>query len=119
MKHTSDEVEFLSPGNIEGVGTVMITEKESTIPHFDIIKNDGTKVTIMIEDNRYLTNDATLTPNECEKLNEWVRAEAPTLLHGDPYWARVLMFWECLYNGTDFEWDGTIPDYSTIKPCKD
>ena len=68
-----EELEKLQPGTIDGVGTVMITEKESNVPHFTIIRDDGSEVSIMIEDNRYLNDNGTLTIQECEKLNDWVR----------------------------------------------
>lgn len=117
-----DERERLQPGIIEGVGTIMITEKESNIPHFDIIKEDGAKATVMIQDNMYLDGNNTLTHDECEKLNKWVRSKDPSLPNGYANWVKLVICWNGLYN--DYEIDigyGEVeyPDYSTIKPCKD
>ena len=48
-----EDKEFLCPGIINGVGIVKITEKESNTPHFDIIRDDGSKVSIMIQDTNF------------------------------------------------------------------
>ena len=117
-----DERERLQPGVIEGVGTVMITEKESTIPHFDIIKNDGTKATIMIQDNKYLDGSSTLTHSECEKLNEWVKSKDPSFPNKYTNWVKLVICWNGLYNDHEIDigfGEVKYPDYSTIKPCKD
>lgn len=70
-----EELEWLRPGIIDGLGTIIITEKESTIPHFTIIKEDGTKINIMIQENRYMDGEKnSLTEEECKKLNEWAHS---------------------------------------------
>ena len=117
-----DEREHLQPGVIDGVGTVMITEKESTIPHFDIIKNDGTKVTIMIQDNKYLDGSSTLTHGECEKLNKWVRSKDPSLPNGYTNWVKLVICWNGLYNDHEIDIGYEVvecTDYSSIKQYKD
>lgn len=116
-----DEIERLQPGTIEGLGAITITEKESNIPHFDIIKEDGTKATIMIQDNKYLDGSNTLTHNECEKLNEWVRSKDPSLPNDYTNWVKLVICWNGLYN--DYEIDigcegVEYPNYSSIESYK-
>lgn len=119
-----EELERLQPGIIDGVGVVMITEKESTIPHFTIIREDGSKASIMIEDNMYLNDDGTLTPDECFKLNEWVRSRRESSPYKEPVWDHVIICWNGLYNDHEIYTDeeglylDKIPDYTHIKPCK-
>ena len=110
-----DYIEKLKPGVIDGVGTVMITEKESTIPHFSIVREDGSEVQIMIQDNKYLS-EATLTPDECKKLNDWMNTkESEGLLPN--MWLAVILCWNGLYidNRIGKNDRGAMPDYSTIK----
>lgn len=117
-----DERERLQPGVIDGVGTVMITERESNIPHFDIIKNDGTKVTIMIQNNKYLDGSSTLTHNECEKLNEWVKSKDPSFPNKYTNWVKLVICWNGLYNEHEIDigfGEVKYPDYSSIKQYKD
>ena len=117
-----DERERLQPGVINGVGTIMITERESNIPHFDIIKNDDTKVTIMIQDNKYLDGSSTLTHNECEKLNEWVKSKDPSFPNKYTNWVKLVICWNGLYNDHEIDigfGEVKYPDYSSIKQYKD
>ena len=117
-----DERERLQPGVIDGVGAIMITEKESTIPHFDIIKNDGTKATIMIQNNKYLDGSSTLTHNECEKLNEWVKSKDPSFPNKYTNWVKLVICWNGLYNDHEIDigfGEVKYPDYSSIKQYKD
>lgn len=117
-------IEKLQPGIIDEVGVVMITEKESLIPHFTIIRPDGSEVVIMIQDNKYLT-DASLTEDECAKLNTWMREheEKTQYTFGWLNWTNVIFCWNGLYNGYEVEYRDEedyfnhIPDYTTIKPC--
>ena len=117
-----DEREHLQPGVIDGVGTIIITERGSNIPHFDIIKNDGTKVTIMIQDNKYLDGSSTLTHNECEKLNEWVKSKDPSFPNKYTNWVKLVICWNGLYNDHEIDIGYEVvecPDYSSIKQYKD
>ena len=119
-----EELEKLQPGIIDGVGTVMITEKESNVPHFTIIRDDGSEVSIMIEENRYLNDDGTLTIQECEKLNDWARGYRESSPFKDPNWDHIIICWNGLYNGYEIDTDidglylNNIPDYTHIKPCE-
>lgn len=114
-------IEKLQPGIIDGVGIMMITEKESLIPHFTIIRPDGSEVVIMIQDNKYLSKNS-LTDEECIKLNSWVREHEEKTWYnlGSLNWEHVITCWNGLYNGYEITYtDDTsdIPDYTTIKPC--
>ena len=113
-----EDKEFLCPGIIDGVGIVKITEKESNTPHFDIIRDDGSKVSIMIQDTKYFTNDGVLTKDEIIKFNNWIKAPSDALCGMGSNWKNIIFCWYGLY-GIDFEWDWNlgIPDYSIIKPC--
>ena len=116
-----EELERMTPGTIDGVGMIIVTEKESTIPHFTIIKDDGTKVNIMIQENRYMEGEVnSLTPDECKKLNEWAHGnEKKKWWNGGwPNWDHMIIAWNGLYNDYEIESypDGSddIPDYTTI-----
>lgn len=115
-----EELEWLRPGIIDGLGTIIITEKESTIPHFTIIKEDGTKINIMIQENRYMDGEVnSLTPDECKKLNEWAHGMKSNRRNGiDTNWYHMIICWDGLYNEHEIIYDqeclDNIPDYTTI-----
>lgn len=115
-----EELERMTPGTIDGVGQIVIVEKESTIPHFHIIKSDGTKVSIMIQESKYMPGEKnSLTPDECKKLNEWTRGVKTDWWNkGDPNWYHMILCWGSLYNGYEIIYDqkclDSIPDYTTI-----
>ena len=108
------------PGTIEGVGQIVIVEKESTIPHFTIVRNDGTKIQIMIQENRYMPGEKnSLTEEECKKLNEWAHGMKSNRRNGtDTNWYHVIICWDGLYNDYEIIYDqeclDNIPDYTTI-----
>ena len=115
-----DALETMTPGTIDGVGMIVITEKESTIPHFTLTRNDGTKVNIMIQENRYMEGETnSLTEEECKRLNEWAHENQKKEWwnHGDPNWDIMILCWNGLYNDYEIDYDPTgksIPDYTTI-----
>ena len=118
-----DIIEQLTPGTIDGLGIVLITEKESTIPHFDIIRSDGSKVSIMILDNRYMDyTESVLTNEECKMLDEWSKGKSDEQKepwkHGDPNWYHMILCWDSLYNdyeiGYDENYISLIPNYTLI-----
>lgn len=115
-----DELEMMYPGVVEGLGQLSITEKESTIPHFDVIKNDGTKVSIMIQENRYMPGEKnSLNEEECKKLNEWAHGRKTDWWNrGDLNWYYMILSWGSLYNGYEIIYNqeclNNIPDYTTI-----
>ena len=115
-----EELERMTPGTIDNVGQIVITEKESITPHFDIIKSDGTKISIMIQENKYMPGERnSLTPDECKKLNEWAHSNRKKEWwnHGEPNWDVMTLCWNGLYNDYEIEYDQTgesIPDYTTI-----
>lgn len=115
-----DELEMQIPGTIEGVGQIVIIEKESIIPHFTIVKEDGTKINIMIQENRYMPNEKnSLTEEECKKLNKWAHGKKTDWWNkGDPNWYHMIICWDGLYNDYEIECGSDyldmIPDYTTI-----
>lgn len=123
-----DIIEQLTPGTIDGLGIVLITEKESTIPHFDIIRSDNSKVSIMILDNRYMDyTESVLTNEECRLLDEWSKGKEKKEWYNSGWynWNNVLICWDGLYNGYEVEYDDHenilkyVPDYTIIKPYKE
>ena len=115
-----EELERMTPGTIDGVGMIIVTEKESTIPHFTIIKDDGTKVNIMIQENRYMEGEKnSLTEEECKKLNEWAHGNEKKSFFtlGWPNWKKMIFCWNSIYNDHELDWNDNfsiIPDYTTI-----
>lgn len=111
-----DYIEKLQPGIVDGVGAIMITEKESTIPHFSVVREDGSEVQIMIQDNKYLS-EATLSPDECKRLNDWMNSKNSDSLLPN-MWLAVVLCWNGLYTDNRIGKNdrGLIPDYSAIKP---
>ena len=90
-----EELERMTPGTIDGVGMIIVTEKESTIPHFTIIKEDGSKLNIMIQENRYMEGEKnSLTEEECKKLNEWAHGNEKKSFFtlGWPNWKKMIFF---------------------------
>lgn len=116
-----EAIEKLQPGTIDGLGIITITEKESNIPHFTITKYDGTIVSIMIQDNRYMDKSSKLSPDECRILNDWAHGYRNESTTGDLNWDHVLLCWNELYNDNEIiadisgEYLNNIPNYSTIK----
>lgn len=119
-------LEQLTPGTIDGVGIVMITENESLIPHFTIIRQDRSEVIIAIQDNKYLSENE-LTSEECIKLNHWMRdhQEKTNYNLGLLNWRNVIFDWNALYNDRAIKYqneeyyENNIPDYTVIKPYKE
>lgn len=115
-----EELEIMYPGIVEGVGQLSITEKESTIPHFTLTKQDGTSVQIMIQENRYMPNEVnSLTPDECKRLNEWAHGNEKKEWwnRGEPNWYHMISCWNGLYNDYEIMYNDcldSIPDYTII-----
>lgn len=116
-----EELEKMYPGTIEGVGQIVIVEKESNIPHFTIVKEDGTRINIMIQENRYMEGEKnSLDEKECTRLNEWAHSNEKKEWwnRGEPNWYYIILGWGSLYNGYEIIYDqkclDSIPDYTTI-----
>ena len=121
MEEFMEELEKLRPGIIDDIGQIIIVEKESTIPHFTIVKDDGTKVNIMIQENRYMDGEKnSLTEEECKKLNEWAHSieKKEWWNRGVPNWYYIILCWNSLYNDYEIIYNqeclDNIPDYTTI-----
>lgn len=100
---------------VDGLGTICLYEKESDIPHFDIIRDNGSRVSIMIENNSV---DA-LSNDELEILNDWLKKPSKNLSGLGSNWSDIIFGWYGLYPNSKFEynWKLGIPNYTTIKPC--
>lgn len=116
-----DELERMRPGIVDGLGEIFVTEKESTIPHFTLIKNDGSEVKIMMLENKYMPDEHNnLTSEECSKLNVWMHSnEKKEWWNGGwPNWDHMITAWNGLYNDYEIEcgpdYLDMIPDYTTI-----
>lgn len=108
--------EMLFPGNIDGIGTVRIVEKESIVPHFDIVRVDGSKVTLMIERPMYMYKQELLSEQEIEIFNDWIKQPSESSCGLCTNWDNIIFCWYGLYgvDSLDWDYDKGIPDYSNI-----
>lgn len=101
---------------VDGVGTVCLYEKESNIPHFDIVQDDGTKISIKIDSESYLDGSEKISDNKLSILNNWLKEPSKNLSGLGSNWSDIIFGWYGLYPDSKFEydWNRGIPDYTRI-----